>query len=111
METRHKNENEDELDTLAAALDVVGGRWTLLIIHALLDGPRRFTDLSMSLTGISTNLLSQRLKTLEQQGIIRQRILPRPSRSTVYELTAAGEALRQTVLDLERWGSIFLVDS
>jgi DNA-binding HxlR family transcriptional regulator len=96
---------------LAIALDIVGGRWTLLIIDELLAGPRRFTDLLASLPGISTNLLSQRLKSLEQQGIIRHRILPRPSGSAVYELTMTGEALRPAVLELENWATDFLTRS
>lgn len=90
---------------LTHALDVVGGRWTLLIIMALLAGPRRFTDLMTGLPGISTNLLSQRLKSLEQQGIVRRYALPRPLSSTVYELTARGMALQQAVHELGEWGS------
>jgi DNA-binding HxlR family transcriptional regulator len=100
--------HEHQPYALSSALEIVGGRWTLLIIYELLDGPLRFTDLIARLPGISTNLLTQRLKSLEQQGIVSRRILPRPSGSAVYELTAAGEALRQVVFDLGRWGSDFL---
>jgi len=93
---------------LAYALDIIGERWTLLIIRELLTGPRRFKDLLAGLPGISTNLLSERLKGLEQQNIIHRRVLPPPAGSTVYELTALGQALEKAVLELGRWGSQFL---
>ena len=93
---------------LAYALDVVGERWTLLIIRELLAGPHRFTDLIVGLPGISTNLLSERLKSLEQQGLIRRRILRPPAGSTVYELTARGHALEGVVLELGKWGAHLL---
>ena len=90
---------------LAHALELVGERWTLLIIRDLLVGPKRFTDLRRGLPRIPTNVLSARLKDLEQAGIVRRRILPRPSRSLVYELTAYGSALEEIVLRLGRWGA------
>jgi DNA-binding HxlR family transcriptional regulator/putative sterol carrier protein len=93
---------------LAYALDAVGERWTLLIIRELLTGPRRFTDLIDGLPGISSNLLSERLKGLMQQGIISRRLLPPPAGSTVYELTPLGLALESPVLELGKWGSHFL---
>jgi len=93
---------------LAYALDIVGERWTLLIIRELIAGPRRFTDLLQGLSGISTNLLSERLKELEQQGILRRRTLPPPAASHVYELTAVGQVLEQTLLELGKWGSQFV---
>src|SRR5215208_4365136 len=93
---------------LAYALDLVGERWTLLIVRELLAGPHRFKDLLAGLPGISTNLLSDRLKSLEEQGLIRRRVLPPPAGSTVYELTAAGQALEPAVLELGKWGSHFL---
>jgi DNA-binding HxlR family transcriptional regulator len=92
---------------LAYALDRIGERWTILIIRELIAGPRRFTDLLDGLPGISTNLLSERLKQLEQQGLIRRRTLPPPAGSAVYELTALGQALEPTLLELGKWGSQF----
>lgn len=100
-----------QLCGLAYALDMVGERWTLLIIRELMPGPRRFTDLLDGLPGISTNLLSGRLKRLEERGFIRQRVLPPPAGSTVYELTALGEALEPALLELGRWGSQFVVQA
>jgi DNA-binding HxlR family transcriptional regulator len=93
---------------LAYALDRIGERWTILIIRELIAGPRRFTDLLDGLPGISTNLLSERLKQLEQQGLIRRRTLPPPAGSAVYELTALGQALEPTLLELGKWGSQFV---
>jgi DNA-binding HxlR family transcriptional regulator len=107
MTTRSYN----QFCALAYALDVVGERWTLLVIRELLIGPRRFKDLMDGLPEISTNLLSERLKSLEQQGILRRRVLPPPAGSTVYELTAVGRALEQAVLELGRWGAPFLPTS
>jgi len=93
---------------LAYALDIVGERWTLLIIRELMAGPRRFTDLLEGLPGVSTNLLTERLKELEQQGLLRQRRLPPPAASAVYELTSVGLELEQSLLELGRWGSQFV---
>jgi DNA-binding HxlR family transcriptional regulator len=90
---------------LARALEIVGERWALLIIRDLLVGPRRFTDLRQGLPRIPTNVLSTRLCELEDAGIVRRRVLPRPSKSVVYELTAYGGELESTVLSLGRWGA------
>ena len=100
-----------QLCGLAYALDIVGERWTLLIIRELMPGPRRFTDLMAGLPGISTNLLSGRLKSLEEQGIIHQRVLPPPAGSTVYELTPLGKSLEEALLELGKWGSQFVPPS
>ena len=96
---------------LAAGLDVIGERWNLLIIRELLPGPRRFKDLVDGLPGISTNLLSERLKELEQHGVLCRRVLPPPSGAAVYALTPAGEALEPAVLELGKWGSRWLPPS
>jgi DNA-binding HxlR family transcriptional regulator len=107
MTTRSYN----QFCALASALDYVGERWTLLIIRELLIGPRRFKDLLLGLPCISTNLLAERLKTLGQQGMICQRVLPPPAGSTVYELTALGRSLEKPILELGRWGARLLPDS
>src|SRR5437879_13173279 len=78
---------------LARALELVGERWSLLIVRDLLVGARRFTDLRQGLPRIPTNVLADRLKELEQAGIVRRRVLPRPAASVVYELTAYGSPL------------------
>jgi DNA-binding HxlR family transcriptional regulator len=93
---------------VARALDVVGERWTLLIIRDLLLGPRRYKDLLEGLPGIGTNLLADRLRELETRGIIRRTVLPPPAGSTVYELTELGEALAPAVFELGLWGARML---
>lgn len=96
---------------LAYALEIVGERWTLLIIRELMAGPRRFKDLLDGLPGISTNLLAERLKRLEQQGLLCRRLLPPPAGSTVYQLSPVGLALEPTLLELGKWGSQFVPPS
>jgi DNA-binding HxlR family transcriptional regulator len=96
---------------LAYALDIVGERWTLLIIRELVAGPRRFKDLLDGLPGVSTNLLAERLKSLAEQGILLQRTLPPPAGSTVYELTPLGRSLEPILLELGKWGSQFVPPS
>lgn len=90
---------------LARALDHVGGRWTLLIVRELLLGPKRFTDLRDNLPGIATNLLTDRLRALQADGIVRTQELPPPAASAVYQLTDLGHGLEEPVHALIRWGS------
>jgi DNA-binding HxlR family transcriptional regulator len=92
---------------LARALDVIGERWTLLIVRELLLGPKRFTDLLDGLPGIPPSLLSARLKEMQATGVVTKEILPPPAASTIYRLTAAGAELEGTVLALGRWGVQF----
>jgi DNA-binding HxlR family transcriptional regulator len=103
-----KSRSYNQFCALAYALDIIGERWTLLIIRELLAGPRRFKDLMDGLPGISTNLLCERLRRLEEQGIVGRRVLPPPAGSTVYELAPLGQSLEKAVLELGRWGSQFL---
>jgi DNA-binding HxlR family transcriptional regulator/putative sterol carrier protein len=93
---------------LAYALDIIGERWTLLIVRELIAGPRRFKDLMDGLPEISTNLLTERLKSLEQNGLLRRYVLPPPAASTVYGLTPLGMALENSMLELGKWGSQFM---
>jgi DNA-binding HxlR family transcriptional regulator/putative sterol carrier protein len=94
----------DEYCGLAVALDLLGERWTMLIIRDLLMGPKRFTDLLVGLPGIGTGLLTQRLRELEDAQVIEKATLPPPAASTVYQLTADGETLRSPLLGLTRFG-------
>lgn len=91
--------------SVAHALDLVGERWALLIVRELILGPRRFRELNEGLPGVSTNVLSNRLKELEEGGVIRRRLLPRPASGTVYELTEHGRELEDIVVALGRWGA------
>lgn len=88
----------------ARTLDIVGERWTLLLVRELLTGPRRFGDLQKSLRGLGTGLLSARLKHLEREGIARRIALPPPARTPAYALTEAGMELGPVVLALAQWG-------
>jgi DNA-binding HxlR family transcriptional regulator len=90
---------------VARALDVVGERWALLVVRELLLGPKRFTDLRAGLPGLSPDILSQRLRELEESGVVRRRKLPPPAASRVYELTERGQALEPVVIELGRWGA------
>ena len=89
---------------VARTLDVVGERWSMLVVRELLDGPRRYVDLLTGLTGVSTDMLAARLRTLEQAGVVTRRTLPPPAASKVYELTPLGHELRPVVTELARWG-------
>jgi DNA-binding HxlR family transcriptional regulator len=89
---------------LARALDLIGERWTFLVVRELLLGPRRYTDLLDGLPGVGTNILAARLATLQSAGLVAKRTLPAPTAVTVYELTDAGRALRPTVRALSEWG-------
>jgi DNA-binding HxlR family transcriptional regulator len=95
---------------LAYALELVGERWALLIVRDLILGPKRFTDLNRGLPGIPSNVLSARLKELEERGIVRRRLLPSPARSIVYELTEYGQELEDILLRLGLWGARSLRD-
>jgi DNA-binding HxlR family transcriptional regulator len=89
----------------ARALEVIGERWALLVIRDLTVGPRRFTDLRRGLPGIPTNILAARLKELEQAGVVRRRVLPRPAAAVVYELTEHGAELEDIVDRIGLWGA------
>jgi DNA-binding HxlR family transcriptional regulator len=90
---------------VARALDVIEGRWGLLVVRELLLGPKRFTDLVTGLPGASQNVLSQRLRELEDAGIVTRRRLGPPAAVRVYDLTPRGRELEPVLLALSRWGS------
>ena len=98
-------ESELEPSPLAEALARVGDRWTLLLVSALLDGPRRFNDLVDDVGGIAPNVLTQRLRQLEQNGIVvASPYSTRPPRF-VYQLTGAGLELAGVLRLLAQWGA------
>ncbi|MEV5500872.1 helix-turn-helix domain-containing protein [Nonomuraea fuscirosea] len=90
---------------LARAMEMVGERWTMLIIRNLLTGAQRFTDLHKGLPSIPTNILSARLRQLEETGLATRRALPHPERAVVYELTDYGRDLEPALIALGRWGA------
>lgn len=93
---------------LAAALDVVGERWALLVVRDLEPGPRRFTDLFTGLPGVATDVLAERLRSLEAAGAVRQTQLRYPTPAKVYELTERGRELAAIAGQLARWGAPLL---
>ena len=95
----------DDACAAAHALDLVGERWALLVVRELLLGPKRFTDLRAGLPHASPNVLAQRLRGLEEAGIVRRRRLPPPAASRIYELTDWGEELEPVIVRLGRWGA------
>lgn len=95
---------------LVRAVELVGERWALLIVRDLLVGPKRFTDLHRGLPRIPTNVLSARLKQLEEAQVLRRRTQSKPARGVVYELTEFGRGLEDVILGLGRWGSALLGD-
>lgn len=90
---------------IARALDLVGERWALLIVRELNLGPKRFTDMRAGLSTVSPNVLSQRLRELEETGVVSHHRLPPPSGEDAYELTDWGRELEPVLLALGRWGS------
>ena len=89
------------MSDLAAALDLVGARWALLIVEQLLDGPQRYGDLQSEL-GLGTNVLATRLRELEEAGVVYR--LPLRHNTRAYALTDRGLALRETIVALRSWG-------
>ncbi len=94
---------------LARAAEIVGERWTLLIVRDLTLGPLRFSDLRRRLKGVSPSVLSERLTQLERRGLIERRVLGPPAASTVYELSEMGRALQPAMIELTKWGARFLL--
>ncbi|MFD5794823.1 winged helix-turn-helix transcriptional regulator [Streptomyces diastatochromogenes] len=94
----------DQYCSAARALDLVGDRWTLLIVRELLAGPRRYTDLHADLPGVSTDVLASRLKDMERDGLTSRRRLPPPGAAYVYELTERGRELLPVLQALGKWG-------
>jgi len=91
--------------SVAKSLDVIGDRWNLLIVRELLlTERRRYTDLLGGLPGIATNLLSDRLRDLEHQGILEREQAPPPIATTLYRLTDRGRALEPVIAELGKWG-------
>lgn len=90
---------------IARALDVLGERWTLLIVRELVLGPRRYSDLLESLPGMGTSLLAARLKHLEAYEVVRRTTLPGPGRVAAYELAERGRMLMPVLAGLATWGA------
>jgi DNA-binding HxlR family transcriptional regulator len=99
------SEAADELELLSHALAVLGDRWTLVVIGGLLDGPQRYGDLQARVPGIAPNILSQRLKRLEEAGVITARAYQQRPPRYLYELADGGRELAGAVRLLAEWGA------
>src|SRR5687768_16965251 len=120
MATRTRQESDHDADPsprdrtygqycpIAAALDVIGDRWVLLILRELSIGERRFTDLRNDLRGIAPNLLAERLRALQAAGLVETTELPPPAARTVYRLTEAGRGILPVLRSVARFGVRYL---
>jgi DNA-binding HxlR family transcriptional regulator len=95
---------------VAVALDILGERWTVLVVRELLLGPARYSDLKARLGGIGTDLLAARLRRLEDEGLVTRNAVPAPGAGEAYELTDAGRTLTPVVRALSTWGRTRLPD-
>ena len=98
----------DQFCAVARAAEIVGERWTLLIVRELLLGPKRFSDLKLRLAPVAPGVLSDRLRSLEEQGLIARREVPPPTPAQLFELTELGRALQPAMRELLRWGARLL---
>jgi DNA-binding HxlR family transcriptional regulator len=97
----------DQPCSFACALDQIGERWSLLIVRELILGPLRFSELARAVGGAPTDVLTKRLRELEEAGIVQRVELEPPASVTAYELTALGRGLERPLLELGRWGLNF----
>ncbi|TQC47263.1 transcriptional regulator [Rhodococcus sp. WS4] len=104
MASRRTYGSYDDGCAAAHALDLIGERWSLIVVRELMLGPKRFTDLRSGVLGASANVLSQRLRDLEDAGVVRRVTLGPPVRAQVYELTEWGLELEPVLRALGRWG-------
>jgi DNA-binding HxlR family transcriptional regulator len=95
---------------VAACAEIIGAKWTALLVHDLSEGPRRFTELEHSCCGISPRTLSERLKELEQDGLVARRSYAESPPRVEYELTARGRALLPIIAEMRRFGHEHLVE-
>jgi len=100
----------DESCSVAACAEIIGAKWTALLVHDLSEGARRFSELEHSCAGISPRTLSERLRVLEDEGIVERRSFPESPPRVEYELTAKGEALLPIITEMRRFGHSWLVD-
>lgn len=103
MKTLKVKEIEQICPRFHKAIELIGKRWTGGIIHALMEGPRRFSELLEAIPGLHDRLLSERLKELEAEDLVRRRVYPETPVRIEYELTAKGRDLERAVTEVEQW--------
>jgi DNA-binding HxlR family transcriptional regulator len=96
--------------SVAACAEILGAKWTAVLVHDLSEGPRRFTELEHSCRGISPRTLSERLRALEQEGIVVRRSYTESPPRVEYELTGKGDALLPIIDEMRRFGHAWLVE-
>lgn len=97
--------NEQRCSLFGSAFEILGKKWTGLIIHVLSNGPKRFADLSGAISGMSDRMLIERLKELESFGIVSRNVFNEIPVKIVYELTPKGEALTPVFVELLKWSN------
>jgi DNA-binding HxlR family transcriptional regulator len=95
--------------SVAACAEIIGAKWTALLVHDLSEGPRRFSELEHSCAGISPRTLSERLRALEQEGIVERHSFPESPPRVEYELTEKGASLLPIIEQMRRFGHEWLV--
>jgi DNA-binding HxlR family transcriptional regulator len=103
--------HDAECCSVAACAEILGAKWTAVLVHDLSEGPRRFSQLEHACSGISPRTLSERLRALEQEGIVERRSYPERPPRVEYELTAKGEALLPIIEAMRRFGGEWLRSS
>lgn len=94
-----------------AALNVISGKWKLVILNRLLTGPQRYSEIHKSIPGLTEKVLSQQLKELEEDQIVKRKVYPVVPPKVEYSFTELGEELQPVFFALERWGSNFLTET
>ncbi len=100
----------DEECAVACTADIIGSKWTAVLVHDLSEGPRRFSELERSCAGISPRTLSERLRALEHEGIIERRSYAESPPRVEYELTEKGEAMLPIIDEMRRFGHAWLAE-
>jgi DNA-binding HxlR family transcriptional regulator len=93
---------------VAACAEIIGAKWTALLVHDLSEGPRRFSELEHSCAGISPRTLSERLRALEEEGLVERRSYAESPPRVEYELTEKGEALLPIISEMRQFGHAYL---
>jgi DNA-binding HxlR family transcriptional regulator len=99
----------DSQCSVACTAEIIGAKWTAVLVHDLSEGPRRFSELERACPGISPRTLSERLRVLEEEGILFRRSYAESPPRVEYELTAKGEALLPIISEMSRLGHEWLV--
>ena len=95
---------------MAASAEIIGAKWTALLVHDLSEGPRRFSELERSCAGISPRTLSERLRALEDEELVLRRSYPESPPRVEYQLTDKGAALLPIIEEMRRFGHLYLTD-